>query len=372
MKLEVAGLEDEKDLAAFYSGFPVQGPVEMRVDRAGGFSAPYRLQSDESITYLLRDSQKQVQGCASFVTREVLIDMEPVRVSFGQDLRISSSRKAIMEWSHHFLPVMGEVFHKFHSRYLFTALNMNEMRAYNAFIRPRPVSRPLPRYHMFSKFNLVTVHGRVPWAKPPLPHLRIVRGSEDWIEPLGYYLRKNSTSRMLGSIPRTHVLADRLRRWPGMSIENFYLAVDHNNQIRGCVGLWSPEQMYTMSPTTYTKRAQNLRQFLKVGRALGWTHTLPSLQSKAPFHFHYLTHLFVENESIFESLLHEVYANLPKYEFLVYLQFEKEWKLKSPRGWITTETPYGLYMLLPPETAPPDFLNPTLDVRIELEPCFLF
>ncbi|MGE0631974.1 MAG: hypothetical protein AB7O96_06175 [Pseudobdellovibrionaceae bacterium] len=372
MRLDKSTRQDEKELAEFFSGFPTQGPVEVRVDRYGGFSAPYHLQSDDAVTYMLRDAANKVQGCASFVTREVLLNMEPQRVTFGHDLRISSSRKAILEWSHHFLPVMEEVFHEHRSQLLLTALNMREMSAYNAFIRPRPHSRPLPRYHLFAKFNFVTVHGRWPWAPPPLPHLRVLRGTEEWIEPLSYFLRKNSTPRMLSSLHRVHILKDRLTRWPGFSIENFYIAVDHNNQIRGCMGMWSPEPIYSLYPTHYTKQADNLRQFLKVGRAFGWAHTLPPVKSKAPFHFHYLTHLFVENESIFESLLHEAYNNLPKYEFMAYLHFEKDWTLKSPPKWITTSTPYGLYMLLPPDSAPPDFINPTSENKIELESCFIF
>ena len=105
MQLEVAKLEDTAALAEFYKSFPVRGLVEMKIDRNGDFFAPYDIQAEQHLTYVLKEDEK-LEGMASFIVRDVLLNNEVRPVAFGRDLRISNNRRAILEWSQHFLPVM--------------------------------------------------------------------------------------------------------------------------------------------------------------------------------------------------------------------------------------------------------------------------
>ncbi|MNL23980.1 hypothetical protein D3C87_1453980 [compost metagenome] len=124
----------------------------------------------------------------------------------------------------------------------------------------------------------------------------------------------------------------------------------------------------------YSLRAHNFRQFLKFGKLLGWTRTLTKpysrLKIEASLNFKYLSFLFADNEDIFESLLWRAYEDAEENEFLVYTQTRSEYVYRRPLSWIAAKLPFGIYYLNPPDRTPPDFLNPTNERPIELEPFF--
>src|SRR5690606_33153844 len=109
MKLEVAGPDQNEELAAFFKKFPLRGPVEIRIDRGKNFFRPYDIQIDVHVTYALRSDENELMGVASFAVSDTLLNGEPTRVAFGRDVRISETRQAVLGWTQHFLPVMQEV-----------------------------------------------------------------------------------------------------------------------------------------------------------------------------------------------------------------------------------------------------------------------
>lgn len=374
MKLEIATPEDSKDLVEFYKSFPLNGPVEIKIDRDGDFFAPYSVQSDQHLTYQLKDSENKVEGMASFVVRDVLLDGQVTTVAFGRDLRISSNRRAILEWSQHFLPVMNEVSQTLGNKYLFSVMSMADVQALNAFVRPRSMKRPLPNYHLFRRFNMVSVHGRLPWAKNPLPHLRLRRGHTNNLEALIEYVVRKSRERDLALTWNRASFLDKLERWTGLKLEDFIIAFDKNENIVGCVAPWSAGAMQEFIPMQYSLRAHNFRQFLKFGKMLGWTRTLTKpysrLKIEAGLNFKYLNFLFADNGDIFESLLWKAFDDAQENEFLVYSQTRSEFIYRRPRNWISAKMPFGVYLLLPPDSEIPTFLHPNNEKPAEVEPFF--
>ncbi|WP_374079690.1 hypothetical protein [Bdellovibrio bacteriovorus] len=373
MKLEIAKPEDSKALVEFFKNFPLRGLVEMKIDRDGDFFAPYSIQSDRHLTYQLKDEDK-IEGIASFVMRDVLLDNKVRPVAFGRDLRISSNRRAILEWSQHFLPVMEEVFHTFGCKHLFSVLSMSEVQALNAFVRPRTMKRPLPHYYLFRRFNMVSVHGRLPWAQNPLPHLRIRRGSAANVDALIYYIIQKSRQKDLSTVWDAQSFHDKLDRWKGLKLEDFLIAFDKDDNIVGCAAPWSSGGMQDFIPMEYSLRAHNFRQFLKFGKMLGWTRTLTKpysrLKIEAGFNFKYLNFLFADNGDIFESLLWKAYDEAHDNEFIVYNQIRSEYIYRRPQNWIAAKMPFGVYLLLAPDQEPPKFLHPGNEKPIEMEPFF--
>ncbi|MEN0058562.1 MAG: hypothetical protein AAGB31_06990 [Bdellovibrio sp.] len=373
MKLEIAKPEDSAALVEFYKNFPLRGLVELKVDRDGDFFAPYSIQSDQHLTYQLKD-ENTLEGITTFVLREVLLGNKVLPVAFGRDLRISSNRRAVLEWAQYFLPVMQEVFETFNCKHLFSILSMAEVQALNAFVRPRTMKRPLPRYYLYRRFNMVSVHGRLPWAKNPLPHLRIRRGSSANMDELMYYVIQKSRQRDLATVWDAQSFQEKLARWQGLKFEDFLIAFDKNENIVGCVAPWSSGTMQEFIPLEYSLRAHNFRQFLKFGKLLGWTRTLtkPSsrLKIEAGLNFKYMNFLFADNGDIFESLLWRAFDEAQENEFLVYNQMRSEFIFRRPRHWISAKMPFGAYLLSPPDQAPPSFLHPANEKAIEMEPFF--
>ncbi len=373
MNLEVAKHEDAALLAEFYKSFPVRGVVEMKIDRDGDFFAPYDIQAEQHITYLLKEDDK-LEGMASFVVRDVLLNNTPQPVAFGRDLRITSNRRAVLGWSQHFLPVMEEVFSTFNCKYLFSILSMGEVQALNAFVRPRTMKRPLPQYHLFRRFNMISVHGRLPWASNPLPKLKIRHGSPQNVDALINYISQKSKEKDLSTVWDSASFYDKLERWKGLKLEHFLIAFDKDDNIVGCVAPWSSGGLQDFIPMQYSLKAHNFRQFLKFGKMLGWTRTLTKpfsrLKVEASLNFKYLNFLHAENGDIFESLLWKAFDDAEENEFLVYNQMRSEYIYRRPRTWISAKMPFGVYLLQPPDSEPPAFLHPSNERSIEIEPFF--
>ncbi|MGE9746096.1 hypothetical protein [Bdellovibrio bacteriovorus] len=374
MRLEIAKPEDSKALVEFYKSFPLNGPVEIRIDRERDFFAPYSVQSDQHLTYQLKTDENKIEGMASFVVRDVWLDGKVSTVAFGRDLRISSNRRAILEWSQHFLPVMNEVSQTLGNKYLFSVMSMADVQALNAFVRPRSMKRPLPNYHLFRRFNMVSVHGRLPWASNPLPHLRLRRGSAQNVDALIYYITQKSRQRDLATTWDETSFMEKLERWKGLKLEDFIIAFDKNENIVGCVAPWSAGGMQEFIPMQYSLRGHNFRQFLKFGKMLGWTRTLTKpysrLKIEAGLNFKYLNFLFADNGDIFESLLWKAFDDAKENEFLVYTQTRTEFIYRRPRNWISAKMPFGVYLLIPPDAEVPSFMHPSNEKPAEIEPFF--
>lgn len=371
IKLEISKPENSQELAEFYKSFPIHGPVEMKIDRMGNFFAPYDIQSEQHITYQLSTPQG-IEGVASFLIQDLNMNGRPTRIALGKDLRISANRRAVLEWTQHFLPVMEEIKQALNIDQFFSILSMSDAQALNAFVRPRNLKRPLPRYHLFRRFNIVSLHGQLPWAKNPLPQLRIRRGSQQNVDALINYIVNKSKDRDLSSVYDAQSFFDKLERWKGLKLEDFLVAFDHNENIIGCVAPWSSGGIQEFVPMSYSLKAHNFRQFLKFGKLLGWTRSLTKpysrLKIEASFNFKYLNFLHANNPDIFEALLWKSYREAQENEFLVYAQLRSEFKFRPPLTWISSGMPYGVFSLLHPNQEPPDFLNPRNERPIEVEP----
>jgi hypothetical protein len=371
MILDIAGPRDNTELLEFFKEFPSKGWVEFKLDRREDYSAIYRLHSDQYQTYILRDRSHRIQATASFAFRDVIQDGVVQKIALATDLRVSPQRNAILQWSQHFLPVMEKITQEFKISQFFSVINLTEPAGLNLFVRPRTMKRPLPRYYLYRKFNLTTLHGKFPWAASPLPHVKIRKANEQNLEALLAYILKRSKYRPFASVWDLESLKNKIGRMPGFQISDFLIAVDANENVIGCLAPWLPEGIQDWIPRSYSLRAHNFRQFLKFGKILGWTRTLSkpirSTGLEAPLKFKYLTHIHVDNEDIFESLLNYAFDSAAADEFLVYAQVQQDIRLLPPENWITTQIPHAIYAVIPPHQEPPGFLHPSISLNPEIE-----
>lgn len=370
MNLEIAQPQNDRELREFYEQFSQKGVLEVRPSRPQGFFRPYQVHSDDWRTYILRDENAQIQAVASFIFRQTLLEDRQVKVAWATDLRVAPLRRPLLEWSQNFLPVIRGIYEEQKVETIFSVINRSDL-SQNVFLRPRSAKRTWPRYHMYRKFDLVTLHGRFPWAKGNLPYVKVVRADQSMKADLVAYLQARAQYRPFASIWNLESFDERLRRMPGMRLEDFFVALDFKDKIVGCMGSWNGEAIQEFRPLTYGLRAHNFRQFLKFGRFLGWTRPLTkpvrSTGFEAPLHFRYLCYSFAANEDIFESLLKTAFQSTQPGEFLMYARPEHDFRRNPPAGWIAAELPYALYCLVPPEMPTPAFLDPRNKENPEIE-----
>jgi hypothetical protein len=371
MELVLADEGDNLELINFFKEFPLRGLVDVKIDRLGNFFAPYEIQSDIFKTYLLKDSQKNIQASASFIARDALYEGEVLRVATATDLRVKPQRKAIAEWSNHFLPVLERETRENDVSHVFSTINLSDTSILNTFVRPRTMKRAMPRYYLYRKFNLVSLHGSYPWAKPPIPSIKIRPAHPGNVDALAYYIIQRSQFRPFASIWNTDSFAAKLKRLKGMKLEDFLIAFDSNDNVVGCLSPWSPQYVQNYVPLSYSLRAHNFRQFLKFFSLFGMTRRLAkpiiSTGFETPLSFKFLLNIFVDNEDIFESLVYTAFENALPSEFLLYTHCEKDYRILPPLAWVSSSLPFALYAVTPPAKEMPEFLNPAIGLNPEIE-----
>lgn len=376
MRLEKTSLQNESELRRFFEQFSLSSVIELRMRRPDNFFAAYQLQSNEFETLVLRESDATLHGLASFVFRDTYFEDRVQKIAVATDLRILPNRKSIISWSQHFLPVLRDTMKEHGVSSVFSVINSYDTAAFNAFVRPRHMKRAMPRYHLYRKFQLVSLHGRYPWAPSPLPGLQVRRGENRWLGHIIDYIKRRAPFRAFTSAWDEKSFFAKMNRLPGFRLEDYWIAFDSADRVVGMMAPWSPLSVQEYCPLSYGLRAHNFRQFLKFGRLLGWTRPLTKPLSRtgeeAPLKFRFLTSVSAENEDVFETLLWHVYESLPRDEFLVYGHCLQDFRLNPPPSWISAQMPFGLYAVLPPECDPPNFLHPTQSLNPEIEACYFF
>lgn len=371
IRLELAQMSNNSELLQFYSQFPLDSHLSVKLDRGREFFRYYETQTDQFVTYLLRDQKdNRILGIVSFLIEKVKLEGQIKTVAWARDLRISSDRKAILTWTEHTQNVFNEVRKLFGVDYFLSSLNMSEIKALNTFTRPRSQKRSLPRYFLYRKFDLVTLHGQFPFSRPPLPSLKIRRGNPNQKESYISYLMEKSKTYSMSHFTSADDIEESIERWSRLSWEDFFIAFDSQDRIVGLLSSWSPAGYQDYIPLRYSLQAHNFRQFLKFGKLFQWTRTLTKpvhrLKMEAALNFRMLNHICVDHADVFGSLLWRAYQEARDNEFLLYVRDKKSIHLKPPLGWISSELPYGIYCTLLPDEEIPSFLHPSNDGLINL------
>lgn len=371
MRLELAQMSNNEELLEFYSRFPLENYIQLKLDRGRDFFKYYHIQSDQFVSYILRDDKSTILGHVAFIIENVLIEGKMTRVAWSRDLRISPERKAVLHWSEHTKNVFEEVRKIFGVEHFMTTLNMHEIVTQNTFIRSRSQKRFMPRYFLYRKFDVVSLHGQFPFTYPPDSKLKIRRGNPSQADQYINYLLKKNQGYAFSLYTNKENFLETMERWTSLSWEDFFIAFDSKDNIVGMMSSWSSAGVQDFIPLRYTLRAHNFRQFLKFGKLFSWSRTLTKpyhrIKIEASLNFRSLNHIYVDHPDIFHSLLWKAYDEARDNEFLVYVRDRKNINLKPPLGWIAAEQTYGMYCTILPDEEIPSFLHPSHEGLMNLE-----
>lgn len=370
MELIKATEIDNDRLLHYFAQASYPGPVQLRMRRMFNFFNHYRLQSDDHVTCILQNEKSEIEAMASLIFRDGFIDGQKETVGYATDLRVSPTRRAIVNWSHHFLPVLENERNRRQCRYIFSVVAHAQRQAYNAFIRPRNFRRHMPRYHLFRRFQAVSLHGLWPFHNKPLSGIKIRSATENDFEALGEYILRQTANRPLKYFDSLDSFRKSIDRWRDLSISNFLLAFNKQGHIIGCTAPWSPERVQRIITETYDQKSQNMKDLLQILSYFKIAHALP--KENRELEVRHLTHLHADNPDIFYSLLYNAYQQSGKNEILLYPHFEGELITLPPRAFISADMNFGLYCILAPTDPIPDFLRPrSLQTSPIFEPAFI-
>lgn len=355
MNLEVASEEDSEAILRFYSSQLESGYFDYQTLRKGSFFDPYKHFSDDSVTYILKDNDNTVHAVATLTFRDGFLNGEPQKIGYATDLQVSTNRKAILNWSNHFLPILIHERDKRNCKYVFTVVTKAHPQAYNAFVRPRSPKRKLPRYHLFRRFQLVSLHGRMPFAPEPLSTIATAPATDSDLESLAEYIVSKTRELPLHYTESTEEWIRHFRKLDDLKISDFIISRDSMKNIIGCTLPWSPDKYGQVIVHAYKGKALSLHQTLKFFSLLGLTRKLPN--PVAQFQFRYLTHFYFDNPDIFNALMRTSWNLHPQEQFLTYCHFKDNYRTRLPKSYIKSKIDCGLYCLMAPEDPVPDFLK---------------
>ncbi|MCB0392556.1 MAG: hypothetical protein KDD58_14805 [Bdellovibrionales bacterium] len=358
MKLRLATERDSEALINFYADSEFTTPIHLKLRKKGSFFFQYNMQSDDFSTYILEDPNEQnaIKAMISIVFRQGIIENELCTIGYVTDLRISSERKVILEWAHSLLPVLRQAKAERNCRYIFSVVAEAQQQAMNAFIRPRNVRRELPRYYLYRRFHMVSLHGLWPWALPPLNSIITEKGTQNDLEDLAKYISLKTKERVPNYHPSTKEVLNSIEKWPGLNIEDFIIARDSKGHIVGCTALWCSIQHEEFIPIKYDSKSLTLKELLHLYSFISSARRLSDVD--IPLKFYYLSYLFADNSDIFYSLCFKSYQSVNKDHFLIYPHFEGSLMTQPAKSFISSRVKAGLYCLLDSEEKVPDFLKP--------------
>ncbi len=347
---------DNERLVTYFAKMSLPGAIKLQFRRMFNFSNQYRIQTDAFMTSIMQNEEKKIEAIASMLFREGLIDGQRETIGFAADLRVSPTRQAILNWSESFFRVFDAEKEKNNCKYMFSVVPHAQRQAHNAFIRPRNIRRALPRYHLFRRFKIVTLHGFWPFHDLPLSGIKIRAATKEDFSPLAHYILSKTKERPLRYYDSVEGFRHSLERWHDLALENFLLAFDRYNNIIGCTAPWSAQRVQRLVPLEYDDKAQNFHDLLRV---LSWARLArPIANIGQELEFRHMTHLYADNPDIFYSLLYNAYQHAGRKEFLMYTHFDGELLSMPPRSFISAATPYGLYCILAAQDQMPEFLKP--------------
>ncbi len=372
MRLREAQPSDLHSLNQFFHSFPTAGPLEIRQRRFKGFDQVYRAQGFKSRVFVFETESQQIEGVASFVICDCLLDHHIRRVAIARDLRIKPSRQAIVSWTSFFLPTLREIQKEEKVDYFFACISDYETGALNSFVRSRALDKPIPRYSLFSKWNLVSLHGYWPFAKNPLPHLSFQSATEVGFDKvMEYYLRDRKTKDLNPLFNRASFMR-LLRDWPNIQASDFVVLINRQREIVGACCLWAPNGVVQYELTKLNGPSTNFSNLLHVLKTLGMARPLSTFDSQKREYLNFRQMGFIECQTpdVFETLIWHCYHNSPQREFLVYGHSQDNYALRPPNSCISGSWPFGIYTMIPPDEVLPGFLRPNHGRDVQFEPFF--
>ena len=353
--LRIAQEKDSITLNDFFSAIPVQGDLEMKVRRQDNFFSfynrlgyPFRSVVLEQIKKQEKGSaQPEVLGTATFIFQRRYLKTFEIKIAFACDLRISSQRQAILNWSQHFTPQLENLKTGDQVEHVLTSINLSDLQLVNTFLRPRIRRGQRPLYELITKFNLVSIHGFYPFKLDLNKNITASRAQNVDRPQLIKYLRKKFLefdlvpSEYMNDFEKT-IQSSLLYMW-----NQFIIAKDLDGEIVGCVYPLASTLLQDYFPQNYTSQANNFRQFLKLASLLRFgrklTKPFSSTQKDETLNFRLLHFFFFDHPEVMKVLLNAAYEDSRQNEFLVYAYQDNQFSYRPPKGSIEVSFPYALY-----------------------------
>lgn len=310
-RMRLATQDDNARLCELFAEVDMSAELVMAEERGPDFFALQRLQGDAAYTVMLEDTalpNRPAFGCASIIARDAWVDGQIQRVGYACDLRVEAAYRGGKVF-----PTVIREFMRFmqkheHIDMMYSAVLSNNTRGRNALLHQGRKRDGQPLAQVMTPYNMTSIQF-VGVRKSSDP--RVQRAQNSDLQALVDFLAAQQKQRFLGHVVNEDWLDQRLKAWPGLRLEDFFVLKDGDGRVLACAAPWdtapnlrcSRVQAY-QGPMRWLKLAYNAEARLR-----GFS-TLPQVGER--FRFQYLTHLEVQDNdpALLNALLRGIYNEL--------------------------------------------------------------
>ena len=307
--VRVATPDDNAARCELFGRVSMESDVALSVRREPDFDALYRLQSCTWKSYVV-EMDGCVEGTGTVLIRDGYIDGERRRVGYLGDLRFSPKVEGRGLLDRFYRRVLERAREEFGCELFLTAVITSNERALRALTLDtvRSLRAGRPRYLPVGDFDIRSLHLMMP-KRRERGNIGVRRATVEDLPALAALLDADARLRPFGYPCDVAELERRLRDWPGLTINSFYLAYDDAGALRGCFALWDARAVKRMIVTAYRGSMRRARVVYDLMARVLATSPLPE-QGDA-FRYLYITHQAVPSGDprVLRALLLEAYRD---------------------------------------------------------------
>jgi hypothetical protein len=346
--VRAATRRDDRALGELFKSVTMESDLELAVERDPDFFALYDMQDVKQLTYVVERSG-ELLGLGSYLGREGWLEGARVPVAYAGDLRFRAGARGGFVLGRHFGATFREASRALGCEAMLTVVIASNELARRALVERHPRFPDKPFYRPWRAFDIVSVHFTAR-GRPRATDLAVRRASESDLGAIGALLERDHRARPFGYVLDEGALRDRLARWPGLAVEDFYVAHDQAGRLRGTAAVWDAAPVKRFRVLAYRGRMRFARWGLNaVAPLLGAT---PLPRPGELFRYLYLTHVSVADEdpAVMAALLDRIYSDAHGrgYHFLSACVLERDPLAAAFAGYRTTALPANMYVMSEP------------------------
>jgi hypothetical protein len=347
MPLRRATRDDNAALLDLFGAVPMTGDLVLATQRAPDYFGLFDMQRGDAEVWV-HGEDGRLDGMGAIHVREGWLEGRPCRVGYLGDLRTRFSARRVRGLARFYGPVLEETAKRQGVDAFLTAVMASNATALQALVRRAPRREAQPHYTLLRRFSAVSLQFLLR-RRPSAGRYAVRRATRDDVPALAALLDADHRARPFGYRYDTGELEHRFAHWPGLRMEDTYLAFDAGGRLVGCTSAWDPEAVKRYRVLAY--RGGML--WMRVGwNAMATVARAPLLPAPGQdFRYFYLCNTSIQGEdpAVFRALLEHVYADFHGrgFHFCTLYLGEDDPLAPALKGFLQRRLDFHLYAVTP-------------------------
>lgn len=307
--VRLARRDEGAALADVYAKVSMDADLKLSVERAPDFFALYDIEHDAADQRVIAfEKSGRVEGVGAFLARDAYLGGARIRTAYMTDLRFTSALRGGKVLGPVFAEQLRDASEALGAELLYTVVFDGNGAAKKALVARDPRYPGKPLYRPLRSFVITSVLLAHPRPARQVP-FRVTRATEREMDEVLAFLHADQRRRPFGYVLHEGQLERRLRSWPGLSPESFYLARSQRGTLVGCFAAWDAHDVKRYRVLGYRGALRGVKTaYGAVSRVLG---ARPLPEPGELLRYAYLSHLCVPSHdpAVLAALLDRAYAD---------------------------------------------------------------